>query len=109
MLIDHLLTRSCTVTRRTDSGEINDYGDPVPDETAVETSCELQQLRRTEHEGDLSETAWLLVLPAGTEIGAGDMVAVDGTDYEVVGDPWGVRHPRTGALTHIEATCLRTA
>lgn len=109
MLIDHLLTRACTVTRRTDSGEINDYGDAVATETAVETKCEFQQLRRTEYEGNLSETAWLVVLPAGTEIGAGDMVTVDATNYEVVGDPWEVRHPSTGALTHIEATALRTA
>jgi hypothetical protein len=114
MLIGRLLTRPCVITSRTDSGEVNDYGDPVPTDAEVNTTCELQkQLRRASEEpaghGEFSDTLWELFLPAGTEIGTGDVVTVDGLAYEMVGAPWPVRHPRTGQETHVEATVRRTA
>lgn len=114
MLVARLLTRPCTITSRTDSGEVNDYGDPVLTETTTETVCELQkQVRRASEEpaaaGELSDTLWDLFLPAGTTVGTGDVVTVDGATYEMVGAPWAVRHPRTGEETHVEAGVRRTA
>lgn len=111
MQIAHLLTRACTVTNRTDSGAVDDYGNPVPAETEVDTTCELQQQRRSEPvgEGELSDTLWLLVLPAGTTIDTGDKVTVDGQEFEMVGDPWPVREPRTGQESHLEASVRRVA
>ena len=114
MLVSRLITRPCSITRRVDSGEVNDYGDPVMTETTVETTCELQkQVRRASEEpaghGEFSDTLWDLFLLPGTEVGTGDVVTVDGVAYEMVGEPWPVRHPRTGAQTHIEAGVRRTA
>jgi hypothetical protein len=109
--IARLLSRRCTITRRSDSGTVNDYGDAVATETTVETLCELQQQRRTEpdQQGELSDTMWLLVLPAGTQVDTGDVVTVDGQAFELVGDPWPVRRPLTGRGSHVEATLRRTS
>lgn len=110
MLAD-LLNRAVTIINRSDGSETDGYGNAVPDEFLVETVGELQQQQRSEPvaEGELSDSRWLLVLPAGTLIGTGDAAIVDGEVYEVVGAPWPMRNPRTGAPHHIEATVRRTA
>jgi hypothetical protein len=114
VLAARLLNRPCTVVRRVDSGEVNDYGDPVMTETQTEAICELQKPpRRASDEanqsGELSDTLWDLFLPAGTEIATGDAVIVDGVKYELVGDPWRARHPLTRNIDHLEATVRLTA
>lgn len=111
MAIQQLLTRPCTITRRTASNATDDYGNVTRVTTTVETVCELQQRERSEpgDQGEFSDTSWLLILPAGTAIDTGDQVTVDSRGYELVGDPWPARNPLTGAESHIEATVRRTA
>lgn len=114
MPLSDLLNRPCTITRRSQSGTTDDYGNDIPAETTVETVCELQQRdRRADSEpdlaGELSDTLWLLVLPAETDIDTGDVVEVDGLVYEMFGDPWLARNPRTGEESHVECTLRRTA
>lgn len=111
MSLASLLNRNLTIIRRTTSEDADDYGNEIPDEGAIETVGELQQRRRDEPagEGELSVTDWLLILPAGTLLRTGDQAIVDGQEYEVVGDPWIARNPRTQAVSHIEATVRRTA
>lgn len=106
MLIDRLLTRACTIVTRSDSGDTDDYGNPIETETSTDTACELQQLQRAEPNdaGEFSDSTWAIFLPAGTTISTGDAVTVDETVYELVGAPWEVRHPITGRMTHIECT-----
>jgi hypothetical protein len=103
-----LLNQSVTIVRRSEVDD--DAFDPAPTETLVVTTGELQQTQRTEPvaEGELSVTTWLLVLPAGTTIDTGDGVSVDGSVYEVVGDSWRARNPRTRLESHVEATLKRT-
>lgn len=106
------LTRPCTILRHTDSGTVNDYGDPIagdPDETV--TVCELQQRQRDEgdQQGELSDTHWNLYLPAGVVIGTADTVLVDGQAYELVGDPWPAWDRVVQRVDHVEATVRRTA
>lgn len=110
MLTD-LLNQPCQIIRRSQSGEADEYGNDVPSATVVETVCELQQQQRSEPAGDaeLSDTRWLAVFPAGTDLRTGDSVAVDGLAYELVGDPWHARNPRTHSVSHVEATLRRTA
>lgn len=114
MSLSQLLNRPITITRRSPSGEKDEYGNDVPDETLVETVGELQQ-RQTQGndepagQGELSDTQWLLILPAGTAIRTGDSVTVDGEVYELVGDPWHVRNPRTRTESHVECAVRRTA
>lgn len=107
MSLTDLLNLSVTIVRRSEDDE---GFDPSPVETTTQVLGELQQTQRSEPvaEGELSVTTWLLVLPAGTVIGTGDAVIVDGGRYEVVGNPWPVRNPRTQLPSHVEATLRKT-
>lgn len=110
MLTD-LLNRPVTIVTRTDGDAEDEYGNAVPDESMTTTLGELQQERRDEPNtaGETSDSRWLLILPAGTVINTGDAVIVDSEVYEVVGAPWPARNPRTGVVSHVEATLRRTA
>ena len=111
MPLSTLLNRPCTIIRRSESEDLDAHFNPILEEVEVQTVCELQQQRRDEpgDHGELSDTRWLLILPAGTAIDTGDGVVVDGDTYEMVGDPWPARNPRTQEESHIEATLRRTA
>lgn len=109
-MLSQLLNFPVTITRRSSSGTQDDYGSDLDTETVVETVGELQQQRRTEDPlAEVSDTTWLLILPAGTDIRTGDSVEADGQTFEMVGDPWPVRHPWTRAESHVEATLRRVA
>lgn len=105
------MNRPCTLLQRSEGETEDDYGNPIPVETAVETVCEIQQQQRFEREDadELAESRWLLILPIEQSVNTGDAVVVDGETYELVGDPWRVRNPRTGIHSHIEATVRRTS
>lgn len=111
MTLTALLNRPLTLIRRSDEGAVDVYGNPEPTETLVPVVGELQQVRRDEpgDAGESSDTKWMLFLPAGTDVTTGDAVVCDGAVYEVVGDPWEARNPRTGVASHIEASVRRTA
>lgn len=111
MSLSALLNRSLTIVSRSDSGTIDEYGGDIPTEVLTQTVGELQQVRRDEPiaEGEMSDTRWLLVLPGATAIDTGDAVIVDDELFEVVGAPWPARNPRTGVVSHVEATLRRTA
>lgn len=115
MPISTLLTRQCTITRRSASATlIDESGDAVITTSTVTTVCELQQSPRHADaepatQGEFSDTQWLLVLPAGTVIDTGDKVTVGGQAFEMYGAPWPARNPRTGVESHVECTVRRTA
>ena len=106
-----MINRTCTVIRRSESGSTDDYGNDVATETTSVTVCELQQLRRDEKEdsGEVSRDTWTVFFHADEDIETGDAVVVDGQTFELIGDPWEARNPRTGVTSHIEATARRTA
>lgn len=110
-MLSTLINRPCTITRRLPSGAEDEIGNLIASEEVIETVCELQQQQRTEPtgQGELSDTRWLLILPAGTSLHGGDTVTVDDESYELVGEPWHARNPRTRTESHVEATVRRTA
>lgn len=108
MSLTSLMFRPCTIVRREASGSTNAYGDKIDSETAVSTTCELQQRGRGEGEDDVSDTRWLCVLPIDTEIHSGDAVIVDGETYEVDGEPWRA-NSGNASMHHVEVTLRRTA
>jgi hypothetical protein len=110
MSLTQLLSRDCTVIQRSPSGGSDDYGNIVPTETELDTVCELQQRRRDEPDaaGELSDTDWVAFFPAGTDINTGDALVVSGVEYEVVGDPWHARNPRTRVAGHVEVSLKKT-
>lgn len=111
MGVADLMTRSATLLRYADSGEVDEYGDAVKTLTETSVSCELQQQRRNEddEQAEVAESRWRLFLPAGTEVDTGDAIEVGGDRYELVGEPWPVHNPRTEEISHIEATVRRVA
>lgn len=109
MSLTGLLTRACTITHRTWDTTLDAYGDQTATTTTASTVCELQQQQAQEHTdpGTIADSSWLLVLPAGTTVKTGDTVTVAGDEYEIAGEPWPARNPRTGAASHIECTAKR--
>lgn len=109
MTLTALLNRPCTITTRADGTADDGYGNPTPVATTVTTVCELQQKTRDEpaDEGELSVTQWLAIFPAGTILPTSATVTIDGQVYEVIGDSWAARNPRTQQPSHVEATLKR--
>lgn len=109
LTLAQLLNRSCTITRLQPGDDCDGYGNQTSEETTIVTVCDLQQRQRNESPDEIVASDWLLVLPAGTAIGAGDTVTVDGAGtFEVHGEPWQARNPRTRSISHLEATVRRT-
>jgi hypothetical protein len=111
MTLTALLNRPLTIVRRSPGDTTDEFGNRVPVETFVEAVGELQQQQRAEPvaEGEMSDARWILFLPAGTTIGTGDAVICDGERFELVGEPWPARNPRTRLKSHVEATLRRTS
>lgn len=111
MTLTALLNLPVTIIHRSSSGDLDEFGGELTGETLTETVGELQQVKRAEpnDQGEISDSSWLLVLPAGTEIDTSDGVIADGQVFEVVGAPWRVRNPRTGLRSHVEASLRRVA
>lgn len=109
MPISDFLTQTCLLLRRDPAGSQDVYGNELEGEATATGDCSLQQQQRAEGGDGLSDTRWLLVLPAGTVIDTGDAVKVDGRRYELVGEPWPVTDPRTQTVSHVECTVRRAA
>lgn len=111
MSVATLLSVPCELVRRSPSTP-DEYGDPTWAETAAETVCELQQESAVEANGQaVEDTTWRLFLPPGAaspeEPRGWDAVRVSGVTYELDGDTWAVRNPRTGGVSHVEARVRR--
>jgi hypothetical protein len=107
-LLAQLINRECLLLRRV-PGSTDELGNVIQTDDAVETVVELQQRRTDEHDNTVSDTDWVAFFLPTEDVRSGDAVLVDGFKYEVVGDPWEARNPRTQAASHIEAGLRRTA
>lgn len=111
-MVSDLINRPCTIFHRTGSGVRNAHGVEESDVDPVDAVWELQQTNRAEpgDQSELSDTLWTAFFLPGVELSTGDTVVdEDGTRYEVVGDPWHARNPRSRTVSHVEATLRRTA
>lgn len=104
------MTMRCVISHVSrDPDAVDEYGNPV-DATPTQTTtrCYLAQSMRAEVGlAPVEKDRWMLYLPPDTDIDADDSVACNGRDYQVIGDPWVVISPVTGASSHIEATLER--
>jgi hypothetical protein len=107
-MITHLLTRPCTLRKQVE-GPKDEFGDVTYTATEKSTTCELQQAQTTEFRDgrQLQVSTWNLYLPSGEDPAGWDEVELDGQVWTFEGDPWTVRHPRTGALSHVESRVRR--
>lgn len=110
MSLARLLNTPCTITRRSSSEEEDEFGNEIPGTDTVETVCEVQQRTRDEDgEGEPGRADWLGIFPAGTDLDGGDSVTVEGLGrFELDGDPWPARNPRTQVESHVEASLRRS-
>lgn len=112
MSLARLINRPCTIRRMTE-GEVRDKHGNVESVVAeTETVCELQQQPafRSESEEQVSENRWFVYLLPGEIVGSGDSIDIEGAgQFEVFGEPWEARNPRTRRASHIEVAVRRTA
>lgn len=97
-----MLRRQATITERTASDDLDDYGNAVVTETTWTSRCDLQQRRADESNdgGQIPIGTFVLYLPPGRTPSAGAAVTVDDVTYEVVGDPW--EEPRSHVQVGLE-------
>jgi hypothetical protein len=110
-MLSNLLNRPCQIVRRGPSGVEDEYGNEIAGETVVSTVCELQQDMAAEvasHE-EMSKTRWRCFFPVSTDIDGTDRVIIDAEVYEVDGEPWAVRNPRTQQMSHVESRLVRVS
>lgn len=107
MTLSQLINRPCTLVYRTDTGDTDELGNVIPSETRVDAVCEVQQDRREEpgDAGEVSDTRWSGYFLPGVDLRTADAVQVEGIGtFELIGDPWPARNPRTETEEHVEAT-----
>lgn len=109
MLATRLMTKTATITRVTQDGAADGYGDPTEQTTTASAACWLHQTQRSEDTRDANRQAqtWDAYFAPGTVLDGSDRVTVDGIAYEVEGPPWKADNPRTGAEEFVAATLRR--
>ena len=108
MSLDSLMTRTATITRRTQSGTPDATNVPTWEETSASVKCYLEQGNRsgpTSSEITAGRTTEIAdafaIVPPGTPVDGTDRITVDGVRYEVIGPPWPVERPGQGTH-HLE-------
>lgn len=109
MTLTSLINRPCVLRHRTGGTMVDRDGNEIPEWVETATVCEIQQRRRSENDEQISSAEWVAFLLPGETVGSGDELLVDGVTFQVEGDPWPARNPRTRQASHIEATLRRMA
>jgi hypothetical protein len=105
--LSDFISTQCQLLRRVESGDRDEDGNAIPDEDAVDTLCDLQQVSAQEHQGELSDTTWMLFFGPDESVHAGDAVRIRDEEYELVGDPWRPKDFK-GGFSHIQARARQT-
>lgn len=109
-MLSQLINLPCTILRRETGDTKTPYGRRRKTDTAIETVCELQQQASDEPtDGQVADSSFLLIFEAGTDVRTGDAVVVSGHTYELTGQPWTARNPRTKLASHVEASARRVS
>ena len=110
-MIAELLTLDATLLRRELDTARDEYGNPAYVEVSEPLKGELQQESSSEAHGAASQVSlWRVFLPATAPARGWDAVRfpVDGGQvFELEGDAWLARNPRTGEPSHMEARARR--
>lgn len=108
---EHLMVLTGELTRVTQDGAPDEYGDPTEQTTTETVACWLAPVQRRGISGGTEQTALdntqsdeaALWLPAGTDPTGLDRIAIDDVTWELIGPPLAAMNPRTGQVSHIEA------
>lgn len=109
-MLSNLITRPCTITRRTQSAEADRYGDEIPGTSTVETVCEVQQQRRSEQDDQpLGRGEWIAFFLPTEELSGADSIEIEGHGvFEFDGPPW-LADTGPAELHHWEANLVKVA
>ena len=115
MSVLELLSHPATIIVRTpDPANADEYGNPGSIETEFPTLAEIQQESATETNSDAVETTtWRVFLPPDAPTRGWNALQIEdgsiegGSRFELEGDAWQVRNPRTGLISHVEARVRR--
>lgn len=110
-MIAGLLTLDAQLLRRDPSGPPDEYGNPGWVAVGEPVKCELQLTTSFEdHDAAVQTSTYRAILEpaaAATEVRGWDALEQDGITYELDGDAWRARNPRTGVFSHVEAVVRR--
>ena len=84
---------------------VDEYGDSViSNGSSVTVLGYLEQIQTEENMLDRDTVAneFQAYLPVGTSVSAYDRIGFNGQTFEVMGAPWQVYNPRTGAVSHLQ-------
>ena len=104
----HLMTQTATISHVSQTGALDDYGNPAEVVTTSDSPCFLSTV--TGVEADLEAVQIhepLLFLPATETIDGGDRITVDGVTYEVSGPIARRYNPRVRRESHLEVPLKR--
>lgn len=110
MTPDHLMTLTGTLTRVTQAGAVDDYGDPTEQTTTETVACWLYETPGSERtaEANWQERVAQVWLPAATDPTGLDRIAVNGTAWQFVAPPRVCFNARTGVASHVEGDVKAT-
>lgn len=109
-MIGRLLRQPVTVLRREPGAEDVRGNAALAVESTYDALGYFEQTEAVEVQvdGDTITTTALLVLDASRQLGHLDLVAIDGEDWEVIGEPARKFNPRLGAVSQVEARLRRS-
>ena len=113
-MITELINRPVVILTRTDSDELDDAGDAIDTEAALETVAEIQPRTSDEPSGhpDIADTDWVgFFLPADVDaLTSASLVWVPGMgDFKIVGSAMGWRSPFDRDEEYVEVGLNRVA
>jgi len=111
--VARLLRIDCTVTHVTvDEDDRDEMGNPTEVTTTTTYKGWHWQSTSREETGNAEtvqdEHNLALELAAAGNVDAGDRVEIDGITWEIDGEPWQARNPRTLRLEYVQAKIVRS-
>lgn len=109
-MLSNLISRPCTIVRRSQSTESDEHGNEIPSVSEVETVCEIQQRQRSERDDQpLGRGDWLAFFLPTEDLTGADALRLDDLGvFEFDGPPWLADSGPT-AIHHWEASVVRVA
>jgi hypothetical protein len=111
MSLARLMSQPCKIGHVSQTGPLDEYGDPTDVVTHVDSFCYIEQRRAAEKTAlaDIQTEDWHVMLPADADVTGDDRIAVAELVLEIQGPPWSVENPRLGIVSHIECIARQVA
>lgn len=105
MFVDRLINLDGTLSRVVQSGAVDDYNNPTDTVTTATVKCWYEQVQASENTADTDQQTEThrIYFRSDADVSGLDRLVVNGFTFQILGPPWEVLHPRTQAVTHIEA------